>query len=85
LPRDAGVELEEGGDAAQATASWHSKQRKLSMARRTSLSQKVSHLRAKTVARGATPAEAQVAAAKASELTQSEQRAEAEAILVKLN
>lgn len=46
---------------------------------------KVALLQAKTVANGATPAEVRAAAAKVSELTQAEQRAEAEAILVKLN
>ena len=52
---------------------------------RTSLGQKLAHLRAKTVARGATPAEAKAAAAKVAELTHAENVVEAEAILVKLS
>jgi hypothetical protein len=45
---------------------------------------KLEALKAKTVARGATPAEAKAAAAKVRELSQDEQRAEARAILLKL-
>ena len=51
---------------------------------RTSLSKKVALLQAKTVARGATPAEARAAAAKVSALTQAETRAEAAAHLERL-
>lgn len=51
---------------------------------RTSLTKKVALLQAKTVARGATEAEAQAAAAKVTELTQGEQRAEAAAHLKRL-